>query len=213
VSPAKHDRRAARAAAGLSPRPVGTRELRQRFLIVCEGEKTEPAYFRSFRVPKNVIDVHGIGQNTVGLVREAIRLRDEAAESGHPEDAYDQVWCVFDRDSFPAQNFNAALTLARNEGIQVAYSNEAFELWYLLHYHYRDTAMSRQEYGARLTELLGHAYRKNSDAMYDELFALQVAAMRNAHRLLAQYSPANPVSDNPSTTVHLLVEQLNRFLV
>jgi leucyl-tRNA synthetase len=32
-----------------------------------------------------------------------------------------------------------------------------------------------------------------------------------AERLLAQYSPPNPAADNPSTTVHKLVEQLNRF--
>lgn len=48
---------------GYSPRKVNTRELKQRFLIVCEGERTEPNYFKSFRVPKNVvsIDVRGLG--------------------------------------------------------------------------------------------------------------------------------------------------------
>lgn len=213
MSPAKRDRRTARSGGGLSPRQVGVRELRQRFLIVCEGEKTEPAYFRSFRVPQDVIDVHGIGDNTLGLVREAIRLRDEATKFGKSEDRYDQVWCVFDRDSFPAHNFNAALTLAGNEKIRVAYSNEAFELWYVLHFHYRDTAMSRQEYKTRLSELLGHPYRKNSDSMYAELESLQATAIQNASKLLTQYDPANPVSDNPSTTVHLLVQELNRFVV
>ena len=40
---------------GYTKRSVGTRETVQRFLVVCEGEKTEPNYFRSFRVPKNVV--------------------------------------------------------------------------------------------------------------------------------------------------------------
>jgi len=34
------------------------RIVRQRFLIVCEGEKTEPGYFRSFQVPGVVVDIH-----------------------------------------------------------------------------------------------------------------------------------------------------------
>lgn len=36
-------------------RPVNIRNLRQRFLIVCEGEKTEPLYFKKFRVPKKIV--------------------------------------------------------------------------------------------------------------------------------------------------------------
>ena len=46
--------------------------------------------------------------------------------------AFDQVWCVFDRDpsrvNNTAQRFNAALRLAEKEDIKVAYSNECFEL-------------------------------------------------------------------------------------
>jgi len=56
-------------------RRVNVRELRQRFLIVCEGEKTEPNYFNSFRVPKAVVEVVGVGMNTVDLVRKALDLK------------------------------------------------------------------------------------------------------------------------------------------
>ncbi len=118
-----------------SARPVETRETYERFLIVCEGAKTEPNYFQSFRVPKEVIDIHGIGDNTIRIVEEAIRLKEK--------DNYDQVWCVFDRDSFPPNRFNAAFILAGENSIKIAYSNEAFELWYLLHFNYYDSAMSR----------------------------------------------------------------------
>ena len=31
-------------------RRQGVREIKQSFLIVCEGEKTEPDYFKSFRI-------------------------------------------------------------------------------------------------------------------------------------------------------------------
>lgn len=50
-------------------------EPRQRFLIVCEGEKTEPNYFSRFPIsPNSIVSVVGVGANTVRLVREAIRL-------------------------------------------------------------------------------------------------------------------------------------------
>ncbi|MCX6030999.1 MAG: RloB family protein [Chloroflexi bacterium] len=173
-------------------------------MIVCEGEKTEPNYFRSFRVPRDVVDVRGLGDNTLNLVKKALELRQD--------DDYDQVWCVFDRDDFPTQNFNAAVELAGNSGLHVAYSNEAFELWYLLHFNYHDTAISRRDYITKLSKLLGRPYVKNSERMYAELEGRQADAIRNAHRLLAQRDPPNPAFDNPSTTVHLLVEQLNRFI-
>ena len=53
---------------------------------------------------------------------------------------------------------------------------------------------------------------KNSETMYTELEGHITNAMRNAERLLTQYEPPNPAQDNPSTTVHLLVEQLQRYV-
>lgn len=188
---------------GVTPRKVGTREIRQRFLIVCEGEKTEPNYFKSFRVPRTVLEVHGIGANTVSLIRKAIQLRD-AGE-------YDQVWCVFDRDSFPADQFNQALALAEREGITVAYSNEAFELWYLLHFHFYNTGITRDDYKDKLSQVLGYKYKKNDVSFYETLRSQQQTAIAHAKQLLQQYNPTHPERDNPSTTVHLLVEQLLRF--
>jgi hypothetical protein len=56
---------------GHSPRKVNTGDVKSRFLIVCEGEKTEPNYFKSFRVSKKVVDVHGLGENPSKLVKSA----------------------------------------------------------------------------------------------------------------------------------------------
>ncbi|WP_300764417.1 hypothetical protein [uncultured Bacteroides sp.] len=33
-------------------RPQGIREVKQSFLIVCEGMCTEPDYFKAFRMPR-----------------------------------------------------------------------------------------------------------------------------------------------------------------
>jgi len=183
---------------------------KERFLIICEGKETEPNYFRAFHVSSAIIMVKGLGANTDSLIRSTIKLKNDALENDEP---FDQVWCVFDRDSFPAQNYNSAFELAKNNNISVAYSNQAFELWYLLHFNYYDTALSRNQYEDKLTELLKKKYRKNSETMYIELLDKQQTAIKNAQRLLNTYQPNhNPEKDNPSTSVHLLVQELNRFI-
>lgn len=181
--------------------------LRKSFLIVCEGEKTEPNYFSNFRVPKKIFDVEGIGANTESLVRRAIKHRDTSSTS------YDEVWCVFDRDSFPIENFNNALELARNNNIKVACSNEAFEIWYLLHFHYHDSATSRAQYKALLTDRLGFQYEKNDPNIYEHLESLQDDAIKNAKRLKNSYLHHSPGNDNPSTNVYELVEKLKAHSV
>ena len=193
------------AARTSKQRPFDAREVKERFLIVCEGKKTEPLYFEGFRVPGRVLEVVGTGYNTTSLVDQAIRLRQEETQD------YDQCWCVFDRDSFSANTFNSAIQKAEAAGFRVAYTNEAFELWYLLHFDDHQSALSRHQYEAMLTQRLGHPYRKSSKTMYQELEGQQEQAIRRAEALLAEYGEAHkPQQDNPCTTVHLLVQELRK---
>lgn len=189
----------------LGMRPVNRREMRPVFLIVCEGEKTEPNYFRSFRVNADV-EVVGTGRSPLGVV-------EHAKESGKKRE-YTEIWVVFDRDDFSAEEFNNAIRNAEQAGFGVAYSNQAFELWYLLHFDYHDTALSRNRYQDILTQKLGREYRKNDPTIYYELEDRQPGAIRNARRLLESYLPDhNPAKDDPCTAVHTLVERLNEHLV
>ena len=183
------------------------RNLR-RFLIVCEGEKTEPNYFRKFPENPEVydrIDIHGTGYNTVSLVKEAIRLKNEAQIRKEP---YIEVWCVFDKDDFTIEQFQSAITLARKNQISCAYSIEAFELWYLLHYNYYDSALSRDQYKEKLTELLGKTYIKNEEGIYYLLQKRQNIAIQNARKLFALQCTLPLPEQNPITTVFWLVERL-----
>ena len=136
-------------------------------------------------------------------------MRDAAQGTAN---AYDQVWCVFDRDSFSPVACRQAFQLAEQEKIHVAFSNEAFEIWYLLHFDYHDAALSRTQYGEKLTKALTHPYAKNSETIYDELYTKQADALRNAKALHRQYAGARLEDSNPCTTVYQLVESLNRFL-
>ncbi|MDR1129858.1 MAG: RloB family protein [Prevotellaceae bacterium] len=184
-----------------------TRTLR-RILIVCEGEKTEPNYFRKFPENPEVydrIDIHGTGYNTVSLVNEAVRLKNEALKKREP---YIEVWCVFDKDDFSTEHFIQAILLAGRNQIKCAYSIEAFELWYMLHYHYYDTALSREQYKEKLTGLLEKPYQKNDEGMYQLLQKRQETAIKNAQKLHSQQSKLPLNEQNPVTTVFQLVERL-----
>ena len=190
-------------------RRVGIRgKPKDTFLIVCEGEKTEPNYFNGFRLSN--VRVRGSGCNTKSLVEETIYEKKLAASYGTK---YDQVWCVFDKDSFPDGDFNDAIAMAGRNKIAIAYTNQAFELWYLLHFDYHSVPLERDIYQEKLTALLGEKYKKGDNMMYDKLVSRQGEAIKNAKKLRLTYDPYhNPAKDNPCTTVHILVEELNKFL-
>jgi hypothetical protein len=195
-----------RSGNGLHRRRVGTREPLARFLIVCEGKKTEPQYFEA--IPVNItvkITTLGTGRNTLSLVRFAA---DEREKRGYTE-VKDQVWCVFDKDAFSDDDFNSAVQEAENAGMKAAYSNESFELWYVLHYEYSQSALTRSQYCRKLTMLLGRKYQKNDNRMWGVLRKKVEDAARNAEKLLASHGTDTPTAKaNPSTTVHLLVKEL-----
>lgn len=200
------DRKAFRkkSGRGYSKRRVNTKEPKPSILIVCEGEKSEPSYFRGFKVSSAKVKVIGRGRDPINIVKYAIKKK-EAKD-------YDQIWCVFDHDGRPASNITTAFDEAEKFGIQVAFSNECFEVWYLLHFDFHNTALRRTECYKKLSKILEREYEKGCKTMYMDLLHRQPVAIENAKRLRAQYSSQNPVNNNPYTTVYLLVEELNRFV-
>ncbi len=193
----------------LGQRPVQTQELRPRFLIVCEGEQTEPNYFRSFRVNAEV-EVKGTGQNTLSLLEYTRRLQ---AQATLQDRTYTAIWTVFDKDDYPADKFNQAIEQARQAGFEAAYSNQAFELWYILHFEYVDSAIDRLRYQEILSQKMEKPYNKNDFALYGFLLSRQALALRYAEKLFNSYQPThNPANDNPCTTVFRLIKALNQHL-
>lgn len=185
-------------------RQIGQRQPRRRFLIVCEGEKTEPNYFRAFPVEADV-KIVGAGRGPKGVLSEAQTHARRAKQDGEP---YDEIWCVFDRDDTNEDDFNRFVYEASQLG-GVAYSNEAFELWYCLHFDFIDTRLTRQDYIQKLKAKLGD-YRKNDIELYKKLLPYQPTALANAGRLEANYPESTPPTErNPCTTVHHLVQRLN----
>lgn len=193
-------------------RKQGTREVKQSFLIVCEGVRTEPDYFKAFRMTTATVKAIGQAMNTVSLVNKAISIREADLKKKRE---YDQCWVAFDKDDFPAKDFNQAIALAKKNGFQVAYSNQAFEYWFLLHFNPYKGAIHRNSYPEMLTKLTGLSYSKSEGfgaVMYNRLINLQPQAIKNAKAVLAEISRGNPAMEESSTTVHILVNELNRYL-
>ena len=193
-------------------RRQGVREIKQSFLIVCEGEKTEPDYFKAFRMTAATIKAVGQAMNTMTLVNKAISIREADQKRKR---VYDQCWVVFDKDDFPAKDFNQAIQLAEKNGFRVAYSNQAFEYWFLLHYNLYTGAIHRNQYKDMLTRLTGMPYSKSEGygaVMYNLLLSRQQQAINNAETVLAEISHGNPAEEESSTTVQRLVLELNKYL-
>lgn len=202
------------------------RERRRSFLIVCEGEVTEVRYFEAFPVPKEVhLCVRGEGRNTTSLVTAAIAHADRAANDSAP---FDEVWVVYDHDDFGAERFNSAdaeirvLDGRRDEQWHAAWSHQAFEVWYLLHFQMFDSCLHRhlvqKKFGELLKQHCGRSgYRKNDPNIHELLSERQDDALRNARSLamkhaVGPFGDTAPANANPCTLVYLLVEALNAEL-
>lgn len=215
AKPIKFTDRNARWAQRSFERTVDERHERERILIVCEGSKTEPNYFESLKkkLPKqvaNIIDIDGQGFNTLSLVERAQKIRDSKKGTDYP---YDETWVVFDRDSFDPDQFDNAIHKAEAMGMKSAWSNEAFELWYILHFEDRQTGMNRTEYKRCLTKHLDIPYEKNDPEMYSKLTNLgnESKAIQRARNLQSQQVGIPNHKANPCTKVNELVEKLNSF--
>lgn len=188
-----------------------------RILIVCEGEKTEPNYFRSFEKINRggmvyEIRCEGGKINTIQVVNKAIELRDKAIRNNTP---YDSVWAVFDKDSFPDKDFNAVSLKGESNNINCAWSNEAFELWYVLHFANRTTPMSRKDYKQAISDFIskhkkGYTYQKNDPDMRSYLtqYGDEAQAIKFAEKQAGTFNHSRYAEHEPSTWVYRLVRLL-----
>jgi hypothetical protein len=137
----------------LMPKIERTADAITTFIVFCEDSVNEPAYFRSFQKPGkvkvNVVD----GQlssfknimNTLQYCEKEGLL--EEVNNGHYQlkpGTTNHVWSVFDRDvetedrqsTDPEKDmqFTLSIQAAVQAGLKVAWSNDVFELWILLHF-------------------------------------------------------------------------------
>lgn len=186
-------------------------------LIYCEGKNTEPSYFNKFRLTSLTVDTFGEGRNTLSLVERAKNISEKKS--------YDQVWCVFDADpkadnSKQLDNFNKAIVLAKNLGFGVAYSNQAFEYWLILHFEdHQGGAMDRSIYVDKINYYLYklgvHYDYDESKIIHQDLFNILDSrcdnAIKRAEKIYNNLEHANPGKEESSTTVFKLVRELRKY--
>ncbi|MEK7263972.1 MAG: RloB family protein [Bacteroidota bacterium] len=203
---------------GVSKYPVKTIPLKKTFLIVCEGQ-TEEMYFRSFPVVTAVVKSIQSGSSKKALVDRSKELKKKGD--------YDEVWCVFDMDYKPDRqgqydDYNNAIQLALMKGFKCAYSNDAFELWCVLHYDFIEQEHLRTFYYEKLSEYWKFNYekhgkeRKFSNSIYNKLKedkkANQLQAIASAKKLYERQEGKPYHLQNPVTKVYELVESLNKHI-
>lgn len=217
---------------GFGSRQVGGRQKGVRFLIVSEDTKSSCLYFKAMikdiqAIKYSVVEgvssqeqpndefvgvspetkVIGCGMATMRLLEEAKAIRDKE------QTPFDSCWLVFDKDDF--KDFNQAIKEATGASFEVAWSNESFELWYLLHFRYQSTGLGRKECIKALEEVIRKhdpkfKYGKGDTGMYKILseHGDQNQAIKSAQKLRGSYTDEDYASHNPCTRVDMLVKEL-----
>lgn len=214
-------------------RPKSGRDLKRRaafrsepdrVLIVTEGSKTEPAYFRMLITELGLttaqVTIAGDGGSApVSVVQKAKRLLTQ-------DDDFEQVYCIFDRDCH--QSYDLALGEVRalatsrttkDKTVLAVTSVPCFELWYQLH-----VSDSRSPYAGQApaqdliadlkkTDHFRVYDKKGCDSFYNQIAPHRQAACRRAERFLdeAKAEAAREYHENPSTRVHLVVKALTEI--
>ncbi len=219
------------------------------FIIFCEDEVSEPTYFKWFQTDDIRIKAIGNQKSNIDNVLNAIRYCKENELMEYQDGLLQfienstSVWCVFDRDKPETSNddddrFNESIATAESKGINVAWSNDNFELWILMHFEDVDTNLPenqlRQTYYHRLTDIFKNLPEKNEDLIKalshasfsykkdlkretnfrqivrPELIPNTHLALQRAKTLESHHATPNKPNHQkaPCTMVHHLVEKL-----
>ena len=190
-----------------------------RILIVCEGKKTEPNYFKELRQHFRLSSVNiEIENNTSGSA--PISVVDHALKKYKETKDYDRVYCVFDKDTHPS--YAQALDkirrsrLGNGHKIMAAQSAPCFEFWILLHFEYTAGSFSATGKASICASVINRIkekhyipdYEKGAKDLASILIPRLDFAIKNAKNVELFHKESCTESDNPSTKVHELVEYL-----
>ena len=204
---------------GTSSRRSQGRPEKSPILIVGEGEKTEPNYFRKLKLEESVearfsvIVKKGRGGSRYGIVQNAIELRD------HSDRDYDETWCIMDVEQLDtdekSRDFKDAVKLAEQKDIKLCLSNPAFEVWLLA--HFTRTCKRFNDCDAVILELNKHwkivstvEYDKSDDGIYARIRERTDTAIANARVVREQdHQGKTDIADcNSTTDVYKIVSKL-----
>lgn len=201
---------------------VESRSLNKTILIVCEGQ-TEKLYFESFPVLGLTVEAVDLGgQTKLKMIESTTNIIDNSTKD------YDEIWCVFDMDVKKREkefaDYDNAIEKAKVQEpeYKVAYSNDAFELWFYLHYDYTEQQNHRKFYYDELSKKWNINYVKEGKKyafcleiyarLENDTNASQLDAIKRAEKLYKNQEDLPYHQQNPVTKIYELVEFLNQNL-
>ena len=192
-------------------RRVTKNAVRLELNVFVEGHRTEKQYLVFWwrnnrqRVNVRVDPAPGV---PLELVKRAAKAKTESDREAKRRQgrAYDQTWCVFDRDDHP--HFDEACALARRNGIHLALSNPCIELWLVLHFEDQTAHVDRQTIQRRARALTNCDKNLSPEALRELESRHESATKRAKHLDKKHEGDGRPPSSNPSSGVWSLVEQM-----
>jgi hypothetical protein len=223
------------------------------YIIFCEDGYHEPAYFKSFEIEHQlkINTVPRQGSSNQNFFNAVIKCKEDGlieftnGKDKIKEGVTQNIWCVYDRDENINQpntkekddfDFNIAIKNATDAGLKVAWSNDSFELWVLLHFTLppSDAKLHHNKIYSELTRLFQNLTNQSDELInitetesfrYERNLKPQftrhvipllkeriVVALENAFTLEALYTHAIPYHDcKPCTMVHHLVQELLNY--
>ena len=163
-----------------------------RYYIFCEGQATEPKYFQGFKryIEDNpiyrdmvLIEIEGCQAETMRVIGKAEEyVRENKITKG-------QIWCVYDKDSFPSSDVNGVVQRA-----------EVLNQKNLLNEKFQELGIGK--------------YEKNMDNIFETLMkgGNPKLAIRYAKRIIKNGEGKTPAEIAPGTKVYELVEELTKYL-
>ena len=219
------------------------RPEKKSFLIITEGTNTEISYFEQFKLSDAEVIAVGTGHNTDSLVKLALRIREDEnnKRKAKGKENFDFVWCVFDADPKPDNlkqlpNFLKGIQLAEQNDMKVAYSNQAFEYWLILHFedHQGGPMPRKPDYHDKINGYInsygcyydGEDSKDISKMFFERMLEIvirtkeghpvtrQDIAIKRAKRILKFHTDngTSPEKAESSTTVFELVEELRKYI-
>lgn len=190
----------------------------EKVLIVCEGEKTEPNYFKELKDyyqlnTANVVVDGNCGSDPWSVYQHAQRLVNMAKVDNDP---YDKIFCVFDKDKHTSYQKTITAIFSKKNFTAIN-SVPCFEYWLLLHFVSTNkpfSASGNKSICDKINEELKRKgrlpdYQKGALGIFEKLISKLGTAKTNAQRALID-SESNK-TDNPSTYVHILVDYLQNL--
>ena len=117
------------------PQP-DTRVRKRRYLVVTNGEVTEPGYFKYLEseIGHAVFTIRTSTEDPSSLANLAYRICSRERESGTSSlDGVEAVFVVTDVDAFTASQFQSAQHTCKRGEMELVISNPCFEVWIIDH--------------------------------------------------------------------------------